>query len=571
VPNFSSNIFKNSKLIYFIMSFYRRGNSGNDGDETDGSINRRMRGLGKSGPDTDDEETRNRYGDVSSPSESEEDHQRGEKKKPRGSKSRGRANKRSREQGTPTGVTPKSKEMKVDLPEPRFRARFDKDGVLIKASSEREEANRLARLDKERRFIAEARPHRPNGGQRGGGGDIDWQKQRSRNNRPEGRGRSEGRPNDGYGKKSNFNNRMHPGATQGSNAARNSFFGATQTSGAAQAENRPTARKSTEQGASAPTASEIPDNNLENQLTNSFTAPKPSSSKSLNPSFAAMLAERNARAEEVVYVFSGTDEQLPLQRTHWNMILIDIQEQALTFQIKGEKAPEYKSSNFSQDNDKGFLGVASAEMAELIVQAVARITIEGVKFRGWRAHELQTKHLVTIEIKPELASCAMTRIIQGMMMKNSLRGEVLSAWIIPGDLPSFKVLKYFADDELHACLLERRNGDQGWNIFLHVGAQFNKAHISQQPGAQAAALAEAAELRVEQEKKKVIERAKAMADWEAGKAERAAKAKAKSDAAKTDAAKTDDQKREEADAAKLKDDEDAALLQGDMDTDACKK
>jgi hypothetical protein len=547
------------------MSFYRRGSYGNDGDETDGSINRRMRGLGKSGPDTDDEETRDRY-QVSSPSESEEDHQRGEKRKPRGSKSRGRANKRSREQGTPTGVTPKSKELKVDLPEPRFRAKFDKDGVLIKASGEREEANRLARLDKERRFIAEARPHRPNGGQRGGGGDIDWQKQRSRNNRPE------GRPNDG--KKLNFNNRMHPGATQGSNAARNSFFGATQTSGAAQAENRPTARKSTEQGASAPTASEIPDNNLEKQLTNSFTAPKPSSSnsKSLNPTFAAMLAERNARAEEVVYVFSGTEEQLPLQRTHWNMILIDIQEQALTFQIKGEKAPEYKSSNFSQDNDKGFLGVASAEMAELIVQAVARITIEGVKFRGWRAHELQTKHLVTIEIKPELASCAMTRIIQGMMMRNSLRGEVLSAWITPGDLPSYKVLKYFADDELHACLLERRNGDQGWNIFLHVGAQFNKAHISQQPGAQAAALAEAAELRVEQEKKKVNDRDKAMADWEAGKAERAAKAKAKSDAdaAKPDA-KTDDQKRAEAEAARIKDDEDAALLQGDMDTDAGNK
>jgi hypothetical protein len=148
---------------------------------------------------------------------------------------------------------------------------------------------------------------------------------------------------------------------------------------------------------------------------------------------------------------------------------------------------------------------------------VARITIEGVKFRGWRAHELQTKHLVTIEIKPELASCAMTRIIQGMMMRNSLRGEVLSAWIIPGELPTFKVLKYFADDELHKCLLERRNGDQGWNIFLHVGAQFNKAHISQQPGAQAAALAEAAELRVEQDKKKVIERAKAMLTGRPGK------------------------------------------------------
>jgi hypothetical protein len=274
------------------MSFYRRGNFGNDGDETDGSINRRMQGLGKSGPDTDDEETRNRFGDASSLSETEEEHQRGEKRKPKDSKARGRANKRSREQGTPTGVTLKSKEQKIDLPEPRFRARFDQDGVLIKASSEREEANRLAHLDKERRFIADARPHRPNGGQRGGGGGLDdWQQQRSRNNRPDGRGHSKGRPNDGYGKKHNFNNKMHPGATQGSNAARNSFFGATKTSGAAQTENRPMASNLTEQGASAPTAPDTTDNNLEKQLTNSFTAPKPSSSKSLNPSFAAMLAE----------------------------------------------------------------------------------------------------------------------------------------------------------------------------------------------------------------------------------------------------------------------------------------
>jgi hypothetical protein len=92
------------------------------------------------------------------------------------------------------------------------------------------------------------------------------------------------------------------------------------------------------------------------------------------------------------------------------------------------------------------------------------------------------------------------------------------------------VLKFFADDVLHKELLGRRNGDQGWNIFLHVGAQFNKAHISQQPGAQAAAVAEAAELRADRDKKDAVEEtehaAKATADWEGGKIERAAKAKA---------------------------------------------
>jgi hypothetical protein len=81
-----------------------------------------------------------------------------------------------------------------------------------------------------------------------------------------------------------------------------------------------------------------------------------------------MMVKHLARAEEVVYVFSGREEQLPLTRTHWDMILINIQDLALTLQMKGEKAPEYKSANFSQRNDKGFLGVASPEMADLALQ-----------------------------------------------------------------------------------------------------------------------------------------------------------------------------------------------------------
>jgi hypothetical protein len=52
-------------------------------------------------------------------------------------------------------------------------------------------------------------------------------------------------------------------------------------------------------------------------------------------------------------------------------------------------------------------------------------------------------------------------------------------------------------------------------------------HISQQPGAQAAAVAEAAELRADRDKKDAADEteraAKAKADWEAAKTERAAK------------------------------------------------
>jgi hypothetical protein len=557
-----------------------------DGDETDGSINRRMGNLGKSAQESEDEDPRDRIGDASD----ESDQEKGEKRKQKSSRFRSRSNKRARAQGTPSGVTPNSKEPRIEpLPELRVGLKIDADGKLVKPSREREEAIRRAQEDKERRFIAAARPHRPSGGERGGGGGLDssWLQQRSRNNRDEGRnnrveGRDRGRTTERTGKNSFIKHKnTNPGAVNEAAAARksNSFGDTASTSGAAQVEkSRPMARKNPDNSDSDP------DNDKDKELTKHFSAPErttaKTTTKSNNPSFAAMMVKHLARAEETVYVFSGTEEQNPLTLTHWQMILANIQEQSLTLQIEGKPSPEYKSANFSQQNDKGFLGVASPEMADLIVQAVARITIEGVRFRGWRSAELQTKHLVTVEIRPELAGREVSKIIHAMMIKNNLKGEVLSAWISPGELPIYKVLKFFANDQLHAELLERRNGDTGWNIFLYVGSQHSKAHISQQPGAQAAAVAaavaEAAELKIARDKKDAAveaERAtKAMADWEAGKLERAARDKAKAVAAnimdQTNNAKSDAQKLEEAETARNIAEEEAALLQGDMDTDS---
>jgi hypothetical protein len=301
--------------------------------------------------------------------------------------------------------------------------------------------------------------------------------------------------------------------------------------------NRPSAGNNIERGGATPTA---PDNNLgnnpENLVMNTLSVPERVTAKSANPNFAAMMAKHWARAEEIVYVFSGQDEQLPLSQTHWEMILVNIQDQARMLQIKGEPSPEYKFSKFSTQSDKGFLGVASPEQAVLIVQAVARIAIGGVKFRGWRKHELKTKHLVTIEIRNELATCrtrgGVATIVEAMIKRNSLKGETISAWIENGKSPTFKVFKFFADDVLHQELLMRRNGplsmDQGWNIFLYVGAQHSIAHISQQPGVAAAAEAEVAELRADRIRKEAeieVKRVlKVKADCEAAEAVRAVRA-----------------------------------------------
>jgi hypothetical protein len=141
--------------------------------------------------------------------------------------------------------------------------------------------------------------------------------------------------------------------------------------------------------------------------------------KSANPNFAAAMANYWARAEEVVYVFSGLIEQLPLSQTHWERILDNIQDQALVLQIKGDPSPEYKYSKFSKLSDKGFLGVASPEQAVLIVQAVSRITIGGVRPRKLYAIK-DTRHahargaLIFVALIVKILSCNKKKKIHGL-------------------------------------------------------------------------------------------------------------------------------------------------------------
>jgi hypothetical protein len=494
------------------MASYLNDGYGNDGngDDTDRSLNRRMKKMGKSKPIYETET------DESASTEEEEETRRGERRKSNNSRYRSRSMKRSR--GTPSGLTPKAKEARIDA-EPRFSAKFDADGVLIEASAEREADNRRARIDKEKRYIAEARPHKARSGG-GGGGDLDndWQNQRGRSI-GRGRGRNEGnshRNEDRNGKKLNLKHpKPNSGATNEAAAARgsNSLGDTAPCTAVAQdgtKTTRPMARNTLEQDGSAPPAPDNRDNSLTTKIMNHLsdkTPPVKQTSK--NPNFAAMMTKARARAEEVVFVFSGLEDQLPLTQTQFELIIINIMDQALTLQIKSEPAPEFKFQQYSRANDKGFIGVDSPAAADLIVKAIARITIKGVKFRGWRASEMKVKHLVTVEISEFLAKCGVAKIVEAMIKRNDLRGEAISAWIDPHANPRLRVFKFFADDTLHQELLLRRNGplgaDQGWNIMLWVGSQHSKAHISQPLTAETttAAVAEADQLKADRERERV--------------------------------------------------------------------
>jgi hypothetical protein len=307
------------------MASYLSDGYGN-GDDTDRSLNRRMKKMGKSKPIY---ETETEKSDESASTEEEEETRRGERRKSKSNNSRYRSRSMKRSRGTPSGLTPKAKEARIDA-EPRFSAKFDGDGVLIEASAEREAANRRARIDKEKRYIAEARPHKARSGG-GGGGDLDndWQTQRGRST-GRGRGRNEGnRTEDRNGKNLKFKHlKPNSGATNEAAAARGSNSLGDTAPPTAVAQNgakttRPMARNTLQQEGSAPSAPDNPDNRLTTKVMNHLSDTTAKVQKSKNPNFAAMMTKARARAEEVVYVFSGLEDQLPLTQTQFELIIVN--------------------------------------------------------------------------------------------------------------------------------------------------------------------------------------------------------------------------------------------------------
>jgi hypothetical protein len=88
------------------------------------------------------------------------------------------------------------------------------------------------------------------------------------------------------------------------------------------------ARNTLEQEGSAPPAPDNPDNSslttkIMNHLSDKTETVK---QKSKNPNFAAMMTKARARAEEVVYVFSGLEDQLPLTQTQFELIIVNIMD-----------------------------------------------------------------------------------------------------------------------------------------------------------------------------------------------------------------------------------------------------
>jgi hypothetical protein len=111
-------------------------------------------------------------------------------RRPGDRKFRKRTQKRDRE-SSGSGLTPTNKERKKDAHTPRFAAKFDEDGNLVKPTEAQEASTKRARDDRANRFIANARLYRPSGGEGRGGGDLDKGRSDIR-----GRGRGRGRGND---------------------------------------------------------------------------------------------------------------------------------------------------------------------------------------------------------------------------------------------------------------------------------------------------------------------------------------------------------------------------------------
>jgi hypothetical protein len=243
----------------------------------------------------------------------------GRTRRPGDRKFRKRTQKRDRETSG-SGLTPTAKEQKKDAHMPRFATKFDEDGNLVKPTEAQEAATKRARDDRASRFIANARSHRPSGGDGRGGGDLDGRS----DVRGRGQGRGRGRGNDRNSSDTSRNGKFNSHYLPSSGIAQSSSGSGADQGGVRFSDSGPKAKKINDHskpGANASAAPSAKDNdiNKDETLTNSFSVPKaphpPSAFKTNNPTFAALMAKRWARPEEVVYVFSSQTEQLELTKT----------------------------------------------------------------------------------------------------------------------------------------------------------------------------------------------------------------------------------------------------------------
>jgi hypothetical protein len=101
-----------------MASYLNHGSNDGNGDDTDRSLTRRMKKMGKSKPIFEESTEES---DAST--EEEEETRKGERRKSKSNNSRYRSRSTKRSRGTPSGLTPNAKEARFDA-EPRFSAKW---------------------------------------------------------------------------------------------------------------------------------------------------------------------------------------------------------------------------------------------------------------------------------------------------------------------------------------------------------------------------------------------------------------------------------------------------------------
>jgi hypothetical protein len=206
-----------------------------------------------------------------------------------------------------------------------------------------------------------------------------------------------------------------------------------------------------------------------------------------NPTFAAKLANQLAESR-VLYLFSSHEERLELSETQFNAVMGALEVQAIESAVEKEPAPKIKWCRYSKFGDTGYLGCQSVEDAKLIMAGVLKVEVNGIKFRAWAKEELESRHLVSIDISIHQSNLGAPMVMKGFMAANTLQGKATKVRIVKVGgwckvtRALYDTLKFFADDQLYEQLNERKNGDKGRRLYLIVGTGERQVHLSQQPG-----------------------------------------------------------------------------------------
>ena len=182
---------------------------------------------------------------------------------------------------------------------------------------------------------------------------------------------------------------------------------------------------------------------------------------------AAAPAAKALKGYEILYIHQGKDERGPIPKETFHKLWDRFQTLVVDQVLQGQDVPdEINWRSWSQG--RGLVSVKDKATSDYVCQVIGQIKIKKNTFRAWHRGEFSEGKLVTGFLEGTWAKhLTPDKIMQALIRQNKLKGRFTGTLSKVED--HGRLLKFFADPELWADLLARRQSQGSTKVRLKVG------------------------------------------------------------------------------------------------------